>query len=412
MEIMDALGTLFTPSGRDDPYPIYAALRAHGPIVEANPDYVIVTGHAVVDQVLRHPGLSVQDTHVLDRVMPPWRVSRAMTSLAASMLITNPPDHTRLRRLAAGVFTARRVAALREAITGHVHTLIDAMARAGGAEVDFMAEFAYPLPVRVICDLLGVPASDHGWFRDRAGALTMVLEPLQSMSQLTDADVGAGELEEYFTELIRVRRRAPGDDLTSALVAAHDADGDRLTGDELLANLILLLVAGFETTTNLLGNGLMVLLRHPVHAARLRADHTLAPAYVEELLRYDSPVQLTGRWPTVPTEIGGVEVRPYAEILLLLGAANRDPARFPDPDRFDPDRPGNQPISFGGGVHYCLGAPLARLEAQLAFPLLLARLPELTPVGAAIRRDRLNLRGYASLPLFVGAPAPAVDWTG
>jgi len=401
MFIEEAVGSLLTPDGRADPYPTYDALRAHGPLVEAGPGFYVATGYAVIDEILRDPRTRVEDAELLDGLAPGWDNSRAARSIARSMLSTNGPDHTRMRRLVAGAFTARRVAAMRETVATQANTLADYLAflARSGDPVDFMAEFAYPLPVRVICALLGVPAGDQQWFRERAGDLTVVLEPQLAVGEIDAADRAAAELEAYFTDLVSRRRREPHDDLTTALVQAHDGGGDRLTGDELLANLVLLMVAGFETTTNLLGNGLVVLLRHPDLAARLRENDALAERYAEEMLRFDSPVQLTSRWSREDTEFAGVAVPAYSQILLLLGAGNRDPDRFGDPHRFDPTREGGQPLSFGAGAHFCLGAALARLEAQVAFPVLLRRFPELAIVGRPVRRDRLTLRGYASLPV-------------
>lgn len=403
MDAAEAVFLLMTPQGRVDPYPTYEALRAHGPIVEAGERFLVVTGYAAVDELLRDPRMRVLDDELRDRQWPDWRNNRAIASIATSMLRTNPPDHTRMRRLAAGAFTARRIAAMREVVATQAQALVERISEQGrdGASVDFMAGFAYPLPVGVICALLGVPAADHPWFRQRAADLTAVLEPEISPDEFDAASRGAAELEAYFTDLIQQRRRAPGDDLTTALVQVHDADGERLSGDELLANLVLLLVAGFETTTNLLGNGLVVLLEHPEEAELLRSDETLASAYVEELLRFDSPVQLTTRVSAASAEVGGAAIPPGAWILLLLGAANRDPVRFAAPDRFDPARPHNQPISFGAGAHFCLGAALARLEAQIAFPMLLRNLPKLALAGVPQRRARLTLRGYATLPVTV-----------
>ncbi|GGO22857.1 cytochrome P450 [Micromonospora parathelypteridis] len=409
MDAAEALTLLMSPQGRIDPYPTYEQLRAHGPVVQAMPGLYAVTGYAEVDELLRDPRLGVLDDERRDQLWPNWRQSPAVSSIARSMLRTNPPDHSRMRRLASGAFSPRRVAGMRDVVHAQAVELLDAMvARSSDGEpVDVLADFAYPLPVGVICALLGVPPADRPMFRRWAGDLTGVLEPEITPEELAVADAGATELRDYFVELVVDRRRAPADDLTTALVQVHDADGDRLTGAELLANLVLLLVAGFETTTNLLGNGLVVLLGHPEAAAALRADPDLAPAYVEELLRFDSPVQLTTRTSTAPVTCGGVDLPAGSTTLLLLGAANRDPRRFPDPQRFDPARDQAHPLSFGAGPHYCLGAGLARLEAQLAFPMLLRRLPELALAGTPRHRTRLTLRGYESLTVTLGTPAVA-----
>jgi len=406
----DALALLMSPEGRVDPYPTYELLRAHGPVVQAGPVFFVVTGYAEADAILRDARFGVLDDALRDQFMPGWRESPAILSISRSMLRTNPPDHSRMRRLAAGAFTPRRIAAMHDVVRAQADELVDAMLAAEGP-VDFMAGFAYPLPVGVICALLGVPAADRPLFRRWATDLTGVLEPEITEEELAVADRGASELRAYFTELVAARRRAPADDLTSALVQAHDG-GDRLSGDELLANLIVLLVAGFETTTNLLGNGLVALLEHPRAAATLAEHPEFAPGYVDELLRYDSPVQLTSRMSTAPARYGDVDLPPESWVIVMLGAANRDPRRYPEPARFDPWRPQVHPLSFGAGPHYCLGAALARLEAQVAFPLLLRRLPGLAVAGRPERRVRLTLRGHATLPVRVGREASPVTVPG
>ncbi|MFG3579599.1 cytochrome P450 [Micromonospora chersina] len=414
MDPADALALLLSPQGRVNPYPTYERLRGYGPVVQAGPAFHLVTGYAEADGILRDARFGVMDDDLRDQFLPGWRESPAVASISRSMLRTNPPDHSRMRRLAAGAFTPRRIAAMRDVVEAQADELVDGMvARArAGEPVDFMAEFAYPLPVAVICALLGVPAADRPLFRRWATDLTGVLEPEISPDELALADRGATELRDYFTDLVAARRRAPADDLTTALVQAHDGDGERLSGDELLANLVVLLVAGFETTTNLLGNGLVVLLDHPAEAATLRERPEFAPGYVDELLRYDSPVQLTSRMSTAPTRYGGVDLPAGSWLIVLLGAANRDPGRYPEADRFDPWRPAVHPLSFGAGPHYCLGAGLARLEAQVAFPLLLRRLPGLALAGPGERRVRLTLRGYATLPVTVGDEASPVTDRG
>ncbi|MFD0784902.1 cytochrome P450, partial [Micromonospora azadirachtae] len=356
MDHQTALASLFLPEGRVDPYPAYDVIRAYSPIFQAPDSRWFVTTHALTNRLLREPTLRIADAADYDRFWPDWRRNRGVAAIVLSMLQTNPPDHGRVRRAASATFTARRVADMRDVIAGQAEDLIKSMP----ASADFMSSFAFPMPIAVICALLGVPESDRPWFRQRAADLTVVLEPISTEEEMRRADVAGRELEAYFVDLIEERRRAPQEDLTSALVAVHDeTGGSGLTGEELLANLVLLLVAGFETTTNLLGTGIKLLLERPEQADRLRADPHLAPAFVEEILRYDSPVQLTGRLTTVPLDLGeGLGLPGGADVTMLLGAANRDPARYPDPHRFDPDRPNVQPVSFGGGAHYCLGAPL------------------------------------------------------
>jgi cytochrome P450 len=398
MDAGAAVRMLLDPRANHDPVPAYAALHRHGPVVPVSSGYFFVSGYAAVDGVLRDPGMEAYDAKRLDSQWSDWRDNRAVALFADSMLRTNPPRHTRMRRLAAGVFTARRVGALRAVITAQVDEALDALED----EVDLVSGLTYPLPIAVITALLGVPAADRGMFRRLAEALTAVLEVRWTEEDRRRAHEAALELEEYFTGLVARRRAEPADDLVTALAVAHDAGGEQLTGAELMGNLVLLLVAGFETTTNLLGNGIMLLLDHPELADRLREDPSRAPAYVEEVLRIESPVQLTERYTTRPCVVGGVELPADAELVLLLGAANRDPARFDAPDVFDPDRPGNAPLSFGAGAHYCLGAPLARLEAQIALPALFGRFPDLAAAGRPTRRPRMNLRGWSSLPVTLG----------
>ena len=403
MNAADAVATLFSSQAGIDPHPAYEALRSAGPVVRVGGSF-FVTGFAAADQILRDPAMRAYDSLLLDEQFPGWRSNPAVALFADSMLRQNPPNHTRMRRLASGVFTARRVSELRAVIESQVEVLLDEITeRAKGDEVDLMSELAYPLPIAVIAALLGVPEQDRRMFRRLAEALTMVLEVRFTEEQIRDANSAAKELTAYFTGLIEEKRREPRNDLITALAAAHDAGGDRLTADELLGNLALLLVAGFETTTNLLGNGIVLLLDHPEWAKRLVADPGLSPAYVEEVLRVDSPVQLTERFAGREMQVAGVPVPPGAEMIVLLGAANRDPERFAEPERFRPDRPGNAPLSFGAGAHYCLGAPLARLEAQVALPALLRRFPDLALTARPVRRERLTLRGWAALPVTPGS---------
>lgn len=377
MNATEILQELLSPAGRADPFPLYAAAHRLGPVLPVTDDVFVVAGYAAVDEVLRSPAFEI----------PSEPSSQpALQLMQRSILRANPPDHGRMRSLIAQVFTPRRVATLRPAVEAAVDGLLDDLLDDLEAEVDFMDRFAFQLPVAVICELLGVPAGDRHRFRPLASDLTAALELTDASDAAADA--AARELGEYFAGLIR----EPGaDGLVSALVAARDAGDGRLSDEELLANLILLLVAGFETTTDLLGNGLAILLQEP----------GLVPdaAFVEEVLRYDSPVQVTTRTARKDAEISGTAIPAGAGLVLLLGAANRDPQRFPQPDRFDPSRTGNKPLSFGAGAHICLGNSLARLEAAIAFGRLRERFAGITPAGEPARRDRLVLRGYQSLPV-------------
>ncbi|WP_239162978.1 cytochrome P450 [Paractinoplanes rishiriensis] len=388
-EVSALLGELTTLTGRDDPYPRYRRLREISPVVRADDGALVVTRHADCAAVARDARLGHMPAHMLAFVgLPDWEQSPALRQLFTSMLALNPPDHTRLRRLVSSAFTPRRVQALRPAVERMVDDLLDGL----DGEADFIASFAFPLPVNVIGELLGVPPADRPPFQSLVRDWSQVIE-VMTPDVLATADPAAATMREILGGLIAERRRDPRDDLLSALVATEEG-GDRLTSDELVTMAALLFAAGFETTTNLLGNGLVALLEHPGQVPALAADPATA---VEELLRYDSPVQIVGRVAWEPTTIGGAAMEPGDRVVAYLGAGNRDPERFADPDRLDLSRTDNAPLSFGGGIHYCLGAPLARLEAQVAFPALLRRFPALELAGRPVRRDSLTIRGYTEL---------------
>ncbi|MFF5123667.1 cytochrome P450 [Dactylosporangium aurantiacum] len=385
--------------GRADPYPRYARLREISPVVRADDGALVVTGYGDCATVVRDPRLQHLPADMLAFVgFPDWREHPALHQLFTSMLTLNPPDHTRLRRLVSSAFTPRRVEALRPAIERMVQDLLDGMD--GHDEVDFVEAFAFPLPVNVIGELLGVPAQERAGFQTLVRDWTQVLEVI-TPDVLARADPAAAAIRDHLAGLVEQRRQRPTDDLLSALVQAQAAD-DRLTDEEVLSNAALLFAAGFETTTNLLANGVVALLHHPEQYALLGRRPDLAQPAVEELLRYDSPVQLSSRVVTAPLELGGVTVGEGERVVAYLGAGNHDPARFPDPGALRLDRADNAPLSFGGGIHYCLGAPLARLEAQIALPALARRFPSLALTGQAQRRDSLSLKGYTSLRLRTG----------
>lgn len=382
------LAELTTMVGREDPYPRYDRLRDIAPLVRADDGALVVTRHADCVAVVRDARLGHLPTDMLGFVgLADWAEHPSLYTLFSSMLTLNPPEHTRLRRLVSGTFTARRVQMLRPAIERMVADLLDDLT----GETDFVGAFAFPLPVNVIGELLGVPAADRSRFQTLIRDWSQVVEVI-TPEVLAQADPAAATLREYLGGLAEERRRAPQDDLISALVAAEEA-GDRLTHDELVTMAALLFGAGFETTTNLLGNGLVALLSHPEQAI---GDPASA---VEELLRYDSPVQLTSRVAYEDVELGGTTVSAGERVVAYLGAGNRDPERFADPHRLDLNRRDNAPLSFGGGIHYCLGAPLARLEAQVAFPALFARFPRLALSSEPRRRNSLSIRGYTSVPV-------------
>ncbi|MBD0673305.1 cytochrome P450 [Streptomyces sp. CBMA156] len=395
---------LMTTDVRTDPYPLYARARELGPVVPAGEGMFVATGYAAVNKVLRTPAFGVATAEMMSGLAPEYAAHSSLALFGRSILQRNAPDQPRVRSLIASVFTARRVAALRPAVEAAVGRLLDGMAEQGadGSPVDFMDAFAFRLPVGVICELLGVPERDRYRFRDLASDLTVALEIIQDPDELAVADAAADELAGYFTGLAAERLARPQDDLVTDLARIAAADDERLSARELLANLVLLLVAGFETTTNLLGNGLALLFRHPEAAAGLCSGAITPAGFTDEVLRFDSPVQATGR---VALEEGlsveGVPVLSGDEVTLLIGAANHDPARYERPEVFDPTRTDSQPLSFGGGTHFCLGSQLARLEAEVAVPALLDRFAGLAPGGVPTRRDRLVLRGYETLPVTV-----------
>ncbi|GGS29921.1 cytochrome P450 [Streptomyces humidus] len=399
MDAQSVVAQLLTPEGRADLHALYERARELGPAVPAGDGLLLVSGYDACRQALRSPGLGA------DVDLVTWGADVAehpsLAMLSRSLFVANPPHHGRMRSPMSQVFTARRVAAMEPAIAAVTDALLDTLADAGSAPVDFMDAFAFPLPAQVICELLGVPVEDRDRFRHYAVALSATLELLVDPSGLEAADRAALEIHEYFTELAAKRRAEPRDDLVGAMVAARD-EGALRDDDELVANLAGVLLAGFETTTHLLGNGLQLLFEHPEAMAGLRAGTVPVQGFVEETLRHDSPVQTSNRAVLSDgVSVGGVPVPAGSHVVLLLGAANRDPVRYEDPDRFDPLRRDVQPLSFGGGAHHCLGAMLARLEATTAFSRLPARFPALRPAPGTVpvRRDRLALRGYESLPV-------------
>lgn len=391
---------LFNPMDPEfvaDPYPMYHRLRAEDPVHHSPLGFWVLTRYPDVLAMLRDPRLIKEPiaAFVAARfgvAVPP--------GLGLSMLDRDPPDHTRLRGLVSKAFTPRALERLRPEIQQIVEGLLDD-ARDRGS-MDLIEEFAYPLPVRVICEMLGVPVKDHerfkAWGLDIARGLDAIMLPPDSPVGQRSVS-GRRALAEYFRELIAERRAAPRDDMLSALIAAEEA-GDKLNEEELLATCILLLVAGHETTVNLIGNGTLALLRHPAELQKVRDNPDLIGSAVEELLRFDGPVQRTARIPSEDITIGGQTIGKGEMVMPFLGAADRDPTQFPDPDRLDITRSDNRHIAFGMGIHFCLGAPLARMEGQIAINTLLARLPRLTLATDQPRfRQSLTLRGLEALPV-------------
>lgn len=358
-----------TVQGAADPYPHYARIRRLAPLYRSELDGIwYVTTYAGVKALLADPRASV------GVALARYGVSQAATAQmngrrGTNMLTTNAPEHTRLRALANKAFTPRRVQELRASIHRVAQPLVEALGR---GEVDVMRALAFPLPVSVIGELVGVPAADHDRLRGAWQATFAVSAPGAGPEMLAASDAAQAFLSDYFIDLIAAKRARPGDDLLSGLIAARDENGS-LTETELRETLRVLYLAGFVTTTGLIGNGLHALLRHRNQQRRLWADPALIPAAVEEMLRYDTPVTVIRRLVTEPIVLDGTPLEPGADLALLLPAANRDPARFTDPDTFDICRADNGPLSFGWGMHHCIGAPLARLEMQIVLELMIDR---------------------------------------
>ncbi|MFI2185145.1 cytochrome P450 [Streptomyces sioyaensis] len=402
---LPSLQDLLDPRNQADPYPLYSRWRAQAPLARLDDQLMVLTRYEDCAAVLRdgrfgHP--EADDPRFAGRrpslevlVDDDGRPVRGFLGL-------NPPDHTRMRALVSQAFTRRRVERLAPRIEELTDELFTAMERTQGP-VDLIEGLATPLPVAVISELLGVPTEDRHRMLTWSHAVARALVPdfLLPPGAAEQEAQARREFTDYLRELVVERRRAPGDDLLSALVTVHD-DGDVLTENELLATCTLLLIAGHETTVNLIGNGTLALLRHPDQLARLRSDPALTDNAVEELLRYDSPVQLTVRFALQDAEVAGVPVPAGSTLLLLIGAANRDPAAYEHPERLDIGRTPLRHLAFGQGIHFCLGAPLARLETQIALRMLLARAPQVRLAGEPEWKDHITLRGLSRLPLSLG----------
>ncbi len=383
-----------------DPYPVYRRLREDHPILW-NPatNQWLLSRHADVNRLLRDRRLGRtylhQSTHAeMGRPDPPAWHAPFHELNDAGILDLEPPDHTRLRRLVLKAFTPRIVEAMRQRIGAIVDGLIDDFGGAG--EVDLIAQFAEPLPVTVIAELLGVPEADRHLLRPWSADICLMYEldpPEASARKAVRASVEFGA---YLRDLLAERRQRPGDDLISALAAVVD-DGDTLTETELIGTCVLLLNAGHEASVNGAGNGWWTLFRHPDALAQLRADPSLLPSAIEELLRYDTPLSLFERWVLEPIEVEGVAIPRGDEVALLFGSANRDPAVFDQADTLDLARDPNPYLSFGAGIHYCLGAPLAKLELGIAFESLLRRVPKMELVEAPRWKPTFVLRGLDTL---------------
>lgn len=374
-----------------DPYPWLARLRAHAPVSwHAPTGRWLAASHPAADAVLRDRRLGR-----FWRDWEPTEIFEPFNLLHRNQMMENePPEHTRLRSLVAKAFARGHVERLRPAIAAEATALVTA----AGPEFDLLADVAEPLAVTVIAKLLGVPDPDRHRLRPWSAAIVRMYELSRTAEVEAAALAAAQEFTDYLRDLAARRRAEPRDDLVSHLVAVRDGT-DRLSDEELVASAILLLNAGHEASVNTLGNGVVALLRHPDQLARLRADRRLTPTAVEEMIRYDSPLHLFVRTAAADVPVAGVTIPAGAEVAALLGAANRDPAVFPEPDAFDVGRDPNPHLSFGAGLHFCLGAPLARIELQAGLAAVLDHAPTLALASEPIRRPTFVLRSYTTVPL-------------
>jgi cytochrome P450 len=398
-----SLSNLLQPELRADPYPFSARLRSEDPVHwDEAMGFWIITRYADVAAIYRDPrfsrALALKGAAKRLPEEEQERTKPLFETFGKSMTYADPPYHTRLRGLANKAFTPRMVEQMRQHIQHLVDTMLDAVADKG--QMDAIRDLAYPLPATVIMEMLGLPAAERDsfkkWSDDLFATLGVVRYDPQVMSQ---ALASLGQLGTFIDRLREQVQQQPQDDLFSALVMAAE-DDSRLSGEELLANTMLLLTAGHETTMNLIGNGLLALLRHPDQMQKLRDDPTLITNAIEEMLRYDNPAQIAYRVAAEDAEIGGKQIGRGQIVNLILGAANRDPAQFPDPNRFDITRANTRHIGFGVGIHFCLGAPLARLEGQLAIATVLNRFPNLRLTGETLEwHSHPTLHGLNALPV-------------
>jgi cytochrome P450 len=406
-QTLDFLSVAMTPEFRDDPYQFFQLLREHEPVHQTPFGVYLLTRHVDAAAVVRDPHLSTnQENSDLFRAFaeanPPSEDGMDMMNQVV-MLFMDPPDHTRLRGLVSKAFTPKMVERLRARVQQIVDERLDAVAARGDARMDVVTELAYPLPVVIICELLGVPAEDHATFQNWSSELAASIDPdpLITPDQQVRIKAAGDAFLEYFSDLIERRRKSLSDDLLSALIEAEEG-GDRLSEEELLGTALFLLIAGHETTVNLIGNGTLALLQNRDQLDRLRDDPELDRHAVEELLRFDSPVQLTQRITLGEYQVGDVTIPKGQNLVPLLGAANRDPAEFDEPDRLDLERENaNRNVAFGGGHHFCLGASLARLEGAVAIGTLVRRFPEIELAGDPVRRTTFTLRGLEHLPVSI-----------
>jgi pimeloyl-[acyl-carrier protein] synthase len=398
MATTDVLFNPFLPEFHADPYPAYRRLRELDPVHQTPLGLWILTRYDDVLMALRDPRFGREGFAPL--LEAAYGSPGEAGTLPRSMLFQDPPDHTRLRSLVNKAFTPRVIEGMRPHIQEIVDRLLDRVEGKGG--MDLIEDLAYPLPVTVICEMLGVPVEDHPAIRQWSADVARSLDALglgASDEVVERGRAGRRALGDYFRRLVPDRRRHLENDLLSGLIAAEE-QGDKLSEGELISTCILLFIAGHETTVNLIGNGMLALLRHPDQLRLLRKEPVLITSAIEELLRYDSPVQRTARITSERVEMRGRTIDTGAMVVAAIGAANRDPAHFSDPDRLDVTRRDNRHLSFGFGIHFCLGAPLARVEGQVAIGTLLRRCPRLALATATTEwRESSTLRGLKRLPL-------------
>ncbi|HEY2450013.1 MAG TPA: cytochrome P450 [Mycobacterium sp.] len=394
---------LLDPANRADPYSVYRQFRDNGPMHLPDASLTVFSAYRDCDEVLRHPSSSVErrKSTIAQRLFADGANLRPLGP--PMFLFLDPPDHTRLRKLVSKAFVPKVINELAPEITGLVDGLLDGIAQRG--RFDVISDLAYPLPVAVICRLLGVPLEDEPEFGRASALVAQALDPFFAITgepaEGMEERLRAGQwLREYLHELIDQRRSQPGDDLMSRLIAVEES-GDQLAEDEIVSTCSLLLIAGHETTVNLIANAILAMLRHPAQWAALGADPERASAVIEETLRYDPSVQLVARIAADDMMIGDTRIAKGDTMLLLLAAAGHDPAEFERPETFDPDRKAFRHLSFGKGLHYCLGAPLARLEAAVALSAVTARFPEARLDGEPVYKPNVTLRGMSSLTVAV-----------
>ena len=391
-----------TAAGRADPYPLYHELRRAAPVHRTKLGMWVLSRYDDCWAAMRDPRLGkAYASQIEQRFGPDWRKHPSLTAGEHSMLNTSGPEHSRLRKLVTKAFTPRTIDNLKPVIEEVVNQLIDPLAEAGGGNV--LEAIGFPLPVTIIGEMLGVPVADRPQFRGMVRDLVAIFEMQPTDEQMASADAAQLGIRAYFLDLIAEKRRQPGGDLLSIL-ATPDVGAERLTDDELVTLASLLFAAGFETTTNLFGNGLLALLRQPEQLDLLRSDPSLLANLPDEFLRYDGTAQLVNRVTEAEVEVGGVTIPAGEQVFAMLGAGNRDPQRYAHADLLDITRTDIQPLTFGGGVHFCLGAALARAEIEITFRTLLQRLPHIELAGdAPCFQDRLVLRGLSALNVACGA---------